>query len=106
MPKNVSETFLDVACRYEVEEMLGEVEEKRTGHPGQPCKPLLRLRVEFNDEAEMINPSRLFYIRTLKYQRSQFPGLATTTLTKCPILLKYCYLRRPSLPDLAQRMKK
>jgi len=44
--------------RYEVEEMLGEVEEKRTGHPGQPCKPLLRLRVEFNDEAEMINPSR------------------------------------------------
>ena len=96
MPKNVSETFLDVACRYEVEEMLGEVEEKRTGHPGQPCKPLLRLRVEFNDEAEMINPSRLFYIRTLKYQRSQFPGLATTTLTKCPILPKSCSSRRPS----------
>merc|ERR1719397_1443189 len=44
--------------RYEVEEMLGEVEEKRTGHPEQPNKPLLRLRVEYNDEAEMLNPSR------------------------------------------------
>lgn len=38
--------------------MLGEVEEKRTGHAEQPIKPLLRLRVEYNDEAEMLNPSR------------------------------------------------
>ena len=38
--------------------MLSEVEEKRTGHPEQPNKPLLRLRVEYNDEVEMINPSR------------------------------------------------
>ena len=44
--------------RYEVDEMLGEVEEKRTGHAEQPIKPLLRLRVEYNDEAEMLNPSR------------------------------------------------
>lgn len=50
--------------RYEVEEMLGEVEEKRTGHPEQPNKPLLRLRVEYNDEAEMLNPSR--FLETVK----------------------------------------
>ena len=37
--------------------MLSEVEEKRTGHPEHPNKPLLRLRVEYNDEVEMINPS-------------------------------------------------
>ena len=44
--------------------MLGEVEEKRTGHPEQPNKPLLRLRVEYNDEAEMLNPSR--FLETVK----------------------------------------
>ena len=48
----------DSFFRYEVDEMLGEVEEKRTGHAEQPNKPLLRLRVEYNDEAEMLNPSR------------------------------------------------
>ena len=48
----------DSFFRYEVDEMLGEVEEKRTGHAEQPIKPLLRLRVEYNDEAEMLNPSR------------------------------------------------
>ena len=48
----------DVSPRYEVEEMLAEVEEKRTGHPEQPNKPLLRLRVEYNDEVEMLNASR------------------------------------------------
>ena len=50
--------YNDSSCRYEVDEMLGEVEEKRTGHAEQPIKPLLRLRVEYNDEAEMLNPSR------------------------------------------------
>ena len=39
-----------------VEQMLGEAEEKRTGHPKQPELPLLRLRVDYSDESHQLSP--------------------------------------------------
>ena len=44
--------------KYEVEEMLAEAELLLTGHHDQGKRPLLRLRVEYTDEGQMLNPSR------------------------------------------------
>ncbi len=41
-----------------VEDMLEEAQGKLTGHPDQPTLPLLRLRVEYSDEAHMLAPGR------------------------------------------------
>ena len=44
--------------RYEVDSMLEEAELLLTGHPDQGKRPLLRLRVEYTEESQVLNPSR------------------------------------------------
>ncbi|XP_040575293.1 double-strand break repair protein MRE11 isoform X2 [Lepeophtheirus salmonis] len=41
-----------------VEEMLIDADSLRTGHPKQPELPLLRLRVEYSDDAHQLTPGR------------------------------------------------
>ncbi len=41
-----------------VEDMIEEAEDKLTGDPNQPTKPLIRLRVEYTDESQMLSSAR------------------------------------------------
>lgn len=38
--------------------MIKRAEEKLTGHPEQPTLPLIRLRLQYNDENQMFNHIR------------------------------------------------
>jgi len=49
---------IETQLKYEVEDMIVEAENQLTGHPKQGKRPLLRLRVEYNDESQQLNSAR------------------------------------------------
>ena len=49
---------IDRALKFEVEDLIFEAEQLLTGHQDQGTKPLIRLRVEYEDETQQLSAAR------------------------------------------------
>ena len=49
---------IETELKFEVEEMMNQAELLLTGHPDQGTRPLLRLRVEYTEEAHQLSAAR------------------------------------------------